>query len=310
MRPMLAAKIGDPEALRYPLLATPKIDGIRCLTIEAGIVAQNVDPKCSPVSRRLKPIPNVFIHNSIMTTCPHGLDGELITGYRDVAGIFHPHPFNDVSSEVMSEEGWPTFQYIVFDCNHNHILATGQQQAYWRRMRALEEMELPEFCVKLMPIMVKSVEEMAAYEAACLLKGYEGIMLREPEGPYKFGRSTLREQYLLKVKRFQDAEAVVIGMEELMHNDNPQEQNALGHSERSTHQANMRPSGMMGKLLVRDLVTDCEFSIGTGFSELQRIAYFKEEVISRILKYRFQPHGVLSKPRFPVFLGWRSPDDL
>jgi DNA ligase-1 len=39
-------------------------------------------------------------------------------------------------------------------------------------------------------------------------------------GTYKFGRSTVRDNILLKVKRFLDDEAVVIDIEEKMHNEN------------------------------------------------------------------------------------------
>ena len=33
-RPMLAANVEDTSKLRYPLMATEKIDGIRCLVID------------------------------------------------------------------------------------------------------------------------------------------------------------------------------------------------------------------------------------------------------------------------------------
>ena len=37
------------------------------------------------------------------------------------------------------------------------------------------------------------------YEERCLEQGYEGVMLRDPNGLYKFGRSTMREQGLIQV---------------------------------------------------------------------------------------------------------------
>ena len=41
-----------------------------------------------------------------------------------------------------------------------------------------------------------------------------------PNAPYKQGRSTVREGYLLKVKTFLDDEATVVRFEERMHNGN------------------------------------------------------------------------------------------
>ena len=40
--------------------------------------------------------------------------------------------------------------------------------------------------------------------------GYEGLMLRDPNGIYKFGRSSVKENILLKVKEFMDDEAEII----------------------------------------------------------------------------------------------------
>src|SRR5713101_3979205 len=70
-RPMLCAKLDDPSQLRFPALATPKIDGIRCLKIDGAAV-----------SRSFKPIRNRHIRWKFLAL-PDGIDGEL------VAGTFH-----------------------------------------------------------------------------------------------------------------------------------------------------------------------------------------------------------------------------
>ena len=53
-------------------------------------------------------------------------------------------------------------------------------------------------------------EELIDYEQGAVEDGYEGVMLRDPSAPYKYGRSTVRKGYLLKLKRFEDSEAEVI----------------------------------------------------------------------------------------------------
>ena len=49
-KPMLSATCKDSSQLVYPVLVTPKLDGIRCLVKDTGVV-----------SRTLKPIPNKYI---------------------------------------------------------------------------------------------------------------------------------------------------------------------------------------------------------------------------------------------------------
>ena len=68
---MLAASCDDIDQLRYPLLATQKIDGIRCLIID-GVA----------MSRSLKPIPNRYIQSIIGKREYNGLDGELVVERR------------------------------------------------------------------------------------------------------------------------------------------------------------------------------------------------------------------------------------
>jgi DNA ligase-1 len=138
------------------------------------------------------------------------------------------------------------------------------------------------------------------------------VFRRAPNGPYKFGRSSTNEGTLLKLKRFEDSEAEIIGVEELLSNQNDANKNALGHTERSSHKANMVPMGTMGCLNVRDLKSKVEFSIGTGFDADTRAEFWKtrKTVIGKIVKYKYFASGSKDKPRFPVFLGFRDKRDM
>src|ERR1019366_5223919 len=82
-----------------------------------------------------------------------------------------------------------------------------------------------------------------------------------------------REGYLLKLKRYDDCEAVVTGMEELMHNDNEAFTNELGRTARSSAKDGKRGAGVLGKLNLKGLNGDyagVEFDCGTGFDAEQR----------------------------------------
>jgi DNA ligase-1 len=68
----------------------------------------------------------------------------------------------------------------------------------------------------------------------------------------------------------------------------------------------------MGTLVVRDLDTNVEFEIGTGFTAAHRQEFWEQttSVVGRIVKYKHFPHGAKDKPRHPVFLGFRDPIDM
>ncbi len=279
---MLASAI-NLELIKYPVYCSPKLDGIRCV-IRGGI----------GLSRKLKPIPNVHV-SKMLSTCQDNLDGELILPGKT---------FNEIQSAIMSEDGIPKFQFHVFDLISD--------KPYIERMVDLAELKLPKFCHKILPKKIRNEKEILAYEAECVeTNGYEGIMIRSPNGPYKFGRSTAKQGYLSKMKRFEDAEAKIIGFEEMMHNDNEKTKDELGHSKRSHKKAGMTPAGVLGAFIV-EMEDGTQFKVSTGMTAEDRANYWntQDDILGKLVKYKFQESGAKNLPRFPVFLGIRHADDM
>jgi ATP-dependent DNA ligase len=136
-------------------------------------------------------------------------------------------------------------------------------------------------------------------------------MLRNPNATYKYGRSTPKSQDLVKLKPFQDSEAIVLGVYEAMFNGNEAVTNALGHTERSTHKENLSGKGMLGGFHVRDLHTGVEFDCAPGkSSHAERTEWWNSKPVGKILKYRFLPVGIKDKPRHCRFIGWRDMRDM
>lgn len=288
-KPMLAGTVKDMKTIQYPVLCTPKLDGIRCLKIDG-----------KAVSRNFKQIPNRYVRSWIEDYFPDGVDGELI-----VEG----DTFQATTSAVMRESGEPEVTYYVFDYVDDGDL----NSPYVVRVQRLHGLRsLATRCKPVIPTEIENEKELLEFEQKCLAEGYEGVMLRTPEGPYKCGRSTVREGYLLKLKRFSDAEATIVGFEERLHNANEAKKDAFGRTERSTHKANMIPTGVLGAFRVKSKEFKSEFSIGTGMNDAQRDEFWKkrEQLMGKLLKFKYQAIGVKDVARFPVFLGLRHENDL
>jgi DNA ligase-1 len=284
-KPMLATD-AVLEKLRFPLLASPKLDGVRAI-VRNGVV----------YSRSNKPIPNKYVQGQL-NIFEH-YDGELIVGSPTSETVYR-----DTVSNVMSHDKFDfELSFLVFD----HI--GNQTQPYKFRAEQIEQGS-PRVRTHTQS-MVHSLEELITYEEECLELGYEGLILRDPNAPYKNGRSTVNEGYLLKMKRFVDAEATVIGFEERMRNDNEKTVNELGRSKRSSHQAGKFGRGDLGALVCRT-AGGIEFNIGTGFSDSERADIWgsRDQLLGNIAKYKFFPIGQKEAPRHPVFLGWRDAIDL
>lgn len=282
-KPMLAGKApADLTTLRYPVLASPKLDGVRCV-MRDGVA----------MSRNLKPIPNQHVQETLRGL-PDGIDGELM-----VDGDFAA-----VQSAVMSATGRPVFWLFAFDWHANLIGFQDRLSslAIWSETRGNSALRVVEH------VLIEDAEQLAEYEEQTVARGFEGIMVRDPDGPYKFGRSTTREGYLLKIKRTEDEEATVIDVVERMHNANAREQDAFGRTKRSSAKDGMVPAGDLGALVV---VTNdsAEFQIGSGFTAEQRVEFWNTPIIGRTVTFTHQPppggRPAGQAPRFPVFKGWR-----
>jgi DNA ligase 1 len=110
--------------------------------------------------------------------------------------------------------------------------------------------------------------------------GGEGLIVRNPEALYSGGRST----EILKVKDFEDAEAVVVG-------------HIPGRG---------RNEGRLGALLA-ELPNGTRFRIGTGFSDDERR---NPPPIGEIITFKYFGYYRSGIPKFPSFLRIRQDRDL
>ena len=293
--PMLASNYeGVKEGkMRFPKMGSPKLDGIRALVQNGKIV-----------SRNMKPIRNHFIRNLLSSPILEGLDGELIVGSPTAEDAFRAS-----TSGVMSEDGEPDFKFCVFDKYH-------PKHKFVDRLDMAGE-TIDKFGLEYLSLVphyhIADEEDINEREQMFLTAGYEGMMLRCPDGLYKQGRATGTEQTLLKVKRFSDAEAVVIGYaEETTKTHLEKVQDINGEWNRPSGKGLAKGKGTLGKLLVRDIKTGAEFGVGSGFKREERELWWNnpDDLLGKIVKYKFFDVGVKDAPRFPTFIGFRDPADI
>lgn len=281
----MLAKDADLGKLRYPLLVSPKLDGIRAYVRE-GVV----------YSRKNKPIPNKHVQTLFK---PYDyFDGELIVGDPT-----DPFVYRNTMSGVMSVDGEPDVKYFVFDhllyLHEPFALRNGRSLRYNRKVTVALEQKL-----------ITTYDELLEHEAKILELGYEGLILRDPNAPYKCGRSTVKEGGMLKLKRFSDAEFTVVGFEERLKNNNEATTDETGRTKRSSHKANKSGRGDLGALVLQH--NGDTFTCGTGFTDAERADIWdnQDKYLGRLAKVKFFAIGAYDKPRHPVFLGWRDKRDV
>ncbi len=243
---------GQVDLSRY--MVSEKLDGVRAVW----------DGKIL-MFRRGKPIhaPDWFVAG----LPPQPLDGELWTGrgqFERVSGI--------VRREMPDDAAWREVRYMIFELPG--APGTFHQRAGEIR-RLVGEAGVP-WLLAIQQFFPVDRSSLKKHLDEVLRSGGEGLMLHRADAPYETGRSNT----LLKLKPWEDAEAVVIG-----------------------HQPGRgRHAGVMGALKVRR-PDGREFLLGTGFSDAQRR---DPPPVGATVTYRFRDVTNKGMPRFASFLRIRD----
>lgn len=181
IRPLLSCEV-PLDKIKLPAFVSTKVDGIRCLVIDSVVY-----------SRSLKPIRNKYVQKLFGKPEYNGMDGELVVG-----DIYAKDVFQKTTSGVMSAEGEPDVKFYVFDiCNRPEETFTARRFILHHKLK-----NLPSECnvVMLEQHYVETLYDLQQYLEDERIKGGEGLICRNPDGKYKYGRSTPKEQLSVKTK--------------------------------------------------------------------------------------------------------------
>ena len=185
------------NSIQYPVYVSPKIDGVRALTSRIGVR-----------SRDGKPVPNPSVR-SLLKKLPIGIDGEIICG----------NSFTETSGTFRHMERIPSsLTYFVFDI----VRPSWTFQQRKDELESIFEAGVPEGLILVPHHLCTRIEDVIHYFKKYTTMPYpygEGICLRRAESKYKIGRSTGAELTALKSQEL--FEAVVVGTEELIHRQSP-----------------------------------------------------------------------------------------
>lgn len=312
MKPMLASDFEEGRA-QFPLFAQPKVDGVRALNMTGNLTG-----------RSLKAFKNKHVTRLLSHSALRGLDGEMTV---DVDWN-HPELCSLTTSALNTIEGEPRVRWYLFD----YVTIETKDLPYEDRLKALNKrlFELLgtypgwQGMLRLMPTyLCRNMDDLRRIDDMHLGQDLEGTITRKPDMPHKQGRSTAKELGLNRIKRFITFEFRITGVIEGAENQNEATINELGHTERSSHQENMVPNGMVGALTgvvvtemrAGDVVFEVgqEIKVGAGrMNHADRKRYFEDPslIVGQTGVAKFFPKGVKEKLRFPTFQNLRAPEDM
>lgn len=195
------------------------------------------------------------------------LDGELWMGrgrFDELSGA--------VRKQTPLNSQWREIRFMAFDLP----AAEGSFDARLLQLKRLIEQNNSPYLELVEQQKLSTEKALQAHLDEVIALGGEGLMLHLASAPYRAKRS----DDLLKLKRYQDAEATVIG-------------HLPGKG---------KYKGMLGALLI-ETESGLRFKIGSGFSMEQRKA---PPPIGSIITYKYFGLSSKGKPRFASFLRIRN----
>lgn len=201
--PMLAhdyTKVG--HRMKYPCYVSPKLDGVRC-------IARITTDKVTFISRGGKPydVPQHLYEalqhlRFLMGAEQLILDGEL---------YIHGKPLQDIVSCVKKHNSnTPKLEYWIFDIPIDEPWSVRMIDLELGLGSSALDGYIPGLVV-VPNLIVNNEDEARVHLRSYMEEGFEGLMLRSPDGVYEFNH---RSSGLMKWKEFQEIEALVVGVTE------------------------------------------------------------------------------------------------
>lgn len=235
-------------------MMSEKLDGIRAYWNGKNLISKNGNIIFAP-KYFIKDFPNFE------------LDGELWTKRND---------FENIQSIVLDKtpsKHWKQITYNIFEVPN----AKGDFLTRLEKIKNWQKKNKNEYIKIIKQIRCKNKAHLDQYLNELIKKQAEGIILKNPNLDYFTGRSS----NVLKVKKFNDMEGEVIGIN---YNENTPEKSKF-------------------KSLKLKLKNGVIFNLGNGFSKQERINHPK---IADIVTFKYYNLTKFGKPKFASFLRIRK----
>ena len=292
-KPILAPNQAvDIKNLKYPLLVSYKLDGIRCIFKDGQMY-----------SRALKQFPNIrlrerFSHLAKLSKEKNIiLDGELLAKsltFNELSGITR-----QLDKIIPQDQYFYCFDIII---NEDFELPFKNRLNNLIKIRG-------EINVKLLDQMpIDTAPDIAALYERALNWGCDGLILRDPNGRYKFGRATVKEGLIYKMKPFMTFDSKIINVIQATEVREGAEKkiNELGRSVTSKKKDDRILIEKASAFVVMYEGKELKVTIAMTDEEKEEVWKNKSKYINRWIEYKGMLVGSKDLPRHPIFLRFRD----
>lgn len=300
------------EDLNYPLLVSYKMDGIRCIIKEGKILSRSLKPiQNKQLKEKLEPLRKYSEVNGLI------IDGEIFSPnltFQEIVSFVMTQDFEDKKSvkkfgKVM--EIPDHLKFYCFDCITNNDYEVSFKDRFINSGLVVDQ--FPLIAELIEHKLVNNKSEVEEYFNKALNNGYEGLIIRNPESKYKYGRGSLKEGIIFKFKPFVSIDSLITGVVQATEVDPNAEKtiNELGRSVTSKKKSDRclieKASGFYVDYKGKQLKVPLKMTD----EEKEYVWKNQNEFIGKYLEYEFMEIGMKEGglPRIPKMIRVREDKD-
>ena len=345
-KPMLAIDASKKlDEINYPKLCSRKFDGIRCIFHSAlNMISRSLKQIANKqLQKKFKHITNFSNVQQVI------LDGELYNHdvtFQEISRACMTQDFEDEKTKIkltkliFNKTKDPDKYGQLTELEKKHLNET---QTFFYYDSYVEELldgikfycfeyldknvEIKKFKIRqdllinttyhlphLIVVKQKPVynkEEVKEEFSKALDEGFEGLILRSHNSPYKYSRSTLKEGYILKVKPYEtfDAEIVDIKQATIVIPDAEKGINELGYSTTSRKKDDRILIEKACGFIVKYNGHQLTVPLAMTDEQKKEVWKNKESYIGKMIEYKGMNIGSVDVPRHPVMVRFREDRD-
>jgi len=246
-------------------------------------------------------VPFQFIVSCFMTE-----DYTAKTAIKKWKELCEEHSYN-----VSREDVFNQLKFYCFDNINSDLFNTPFRARINNAITFCES--LPDLCVGVEHWAVYSADEVQQVFEQVVAKGGEGIILRNPNSPYKFGRCTIKENIAYKVKPWATIDSKIIGFIQAtqVNEDAEKTVNELGRSRTSKRQEDRHTIDKAQAFVVDFNGKELSVPIAMPDEKKEYIWSHQDEYLNKYVEYKYMTVGmkINGLPRIPKMLRLRIDKD-
>lgn len=307
----------DLTLLEYPYLCSAKLDGCRLLVKQGTIVTRSL--KSLPnkqLNEKFDPLRKFSEENNFI------LDGEIFISnvpFQFIVSCFMTEDYDDMKAIkkwtklcqehdyfISRKEMLDKLKFYMFDGIKVPHYDEPFGMRYINNVNKWSK-EFPNLIEEVKHNVVNTVKDVEKQFEEALSEGYEGLVLRNPASPYKFGRATVKENSAYKIKPWVTTESKIIDIVQatVVNEDVEKTITELGRSRTSKKQNDRHTIDKANAFVVNFEGKELSVPIAMPDEMKKYIWNHQDEYIGKFVEYKFLKIGMKDLPRIPKMIRMR-----